>query len=317
MSIEDSPKRLTNYPFDALIGSIIRSTDGSFWYCCGSWTVNDVKDALPCILSYVPADRHTEQTRQKSLELHGQKYLKVFGQPLSSYRDTYLSMVEGFVEKESLGKVSFLPIKHIQEIKDPHSFTSTYINKIPKDGKALRNLCRLIEVDINDVGITGSSLMFGEPVKRHELDFGIYGREKSRRAYEILEEARRSNVITSASDYHHLPFYYEGVVFDPQFGEAKGEVNPINGAKIEIVGEISNLFMTIKKSPDAIFFPAVYGISGNRRLVSFRPGQRDFFKTGQNIRFDSMSVANITTVGGSEEVFLAINDETASIITKQ
>lgn len=240
-------ERLVSFPPHALIGSIIRSSDGSFWYCCGSWTVNGVKDALPCILSYIPVDESMELAEQKSLELNGQKYLKVFGQSISSYRITYLPMVQDLVEKENLGKVSFLSTKYVQEIKDPHSFTPAYLDKIPKDGEALRNLCKLIEVGIDDIGITGSSLMFGQPVKRHELDFGIYGREKSRRADEVLEKARISGVITNASDYHHLPFHYEGVVFDPQFGEMDGEVNPIDGARIEIIREISDLNVIIDR----------------------------------------------------------------------
>ncbi len=318
LEIDQQIERSANYPKHAFIGSIVRSTDESFWYCCGSWTVNGVKDAIPCILSYVPAERHTERTGQKTLELNGQRYLKAFGQPLASYRETYLPAVQSLIENETLGKVVFLSMRHIQEIKDPHAFVPIYMGKIPKDSEALNKLCKLIEVSIDDIGITGSTLMFGDPVKRHELDFGIYGRDKSKRAYKILEAVRKSGVIVSASDYHHLPFIYEGVEFDPQFGEKKGELNPIDGAKIEVTGGVENLNMIIKESVDAIFFPAIYETEEGRRLVSFRPGQRAFFKTDQRVCFKSMSVANITTADGKcEEVFLAINDESADVISEQ
>src|SRR3989344_631116 len=171
MSIGVGLETVPNLP-SVLIGSILHSVDGSYWYCCGSWKINDMTEVVPCILSYIPDQgRYPIMPGQKTIDVNGIRYVKVFGQHLFHCRETYYRDIEGITECERLGKVSFLKTKYIDEVKDPHAFVSVYINCIPRDGEAIRDLCQLLEINIEDIGITGSSLLFGQPVRRHELDF--------------------------------------------------------------------------------------------------------------------------------------------------
>jgi len=249
------------------------------------------------------------------LDVNGSHYLKVFGQPLSVCRETYYKDIENLTESERLGKVSFLKTKYIDEVKDPHSFVSTYASYIPKDGEAIHDLCNLLEINIEDVGITGSSLMFGQPVKRHELDFGIYGIEKSRRAFQIIEEGRKNGLFPSSSDYHHLPFLYKSVEFDPQFGENGQEDNPMENSKMEISDVVNNVSFTVLESPDSIFFPAIYETSAGMKLVSFRPGQRAYLRPGQDVNFESLSLVNMKWANGmNEQVLAVLNDESGTVL---
>lgn len=307
--IKDSPE----YP-RPLIGSIIRAENNSIWYCCGSWLPNEIEKALPCILAYVPDDETFPSVRnQKFIEVSGSRYLKVFGQQLSVYRGLYYPAVSNLIERETFGKVSFLLTKYIKEVKDPHSFTKHYIEKVPSDGKALTSLCRILGITLNDIGITGSSLMLEEPIKRHELDVGIYGRKKSKRAYETIQEGLASGVFIKASDFHHLPFYYQNVQFDPQFGESAYDLNPFDGSTIVLQQEVNNVRIAITESPDSIFFPAIYE-TDSLKLISFRPGQRAFFKPGQEVFFDKINLAKIHWNNEIEEkAFIVVNDETGKI----
>lgn len=297
-----------------LAGSIIQTDNGSFWYCCGNWNPEGVSDSLPAILAYTPdTGKYPKIEGQKVLEFGKHRFLKAFGTPFQIYKGNYLPEMGNVIDATTLGRVAFVSRRHITDIRDPHSFTAKYLEKLPEVREKLRRLTRFLDLDLEDLGITGSSLMMPEPTLRQETDLGIYGSDKSRKAYRILEDARSRGEIKRWVDRYYLPFEFEGTAFDPQFSYGHTEAHPFEGVSFGKPVERPNTEVLIGESPDAIFYPAVY-TTKSMRLVTFRPGQRGYFKQGDQVAFESISEVDVKwSNGNTERVYAVLNDETGSV----
>ncbi len=153
-----------------LAGSIIQTDNGSFWYCCGNWNPEGVSDSLPAILAYTPdTGKYPKIEGQKVLEFGKHRFLKAFGTPFQIYKGNYLPEMGNVIDATTLGRVAFVSRRHITDIRDPHSFTAKYLEKLPEVREKLRRLTRFLDLDLEDLGITGSSLMMPEPTLSKKL----------------------------------------------------------------------------------------------------------------------------------------------------
>ncbi len=298
-------------------GSIIETDDGSFWYSCGSWTINNMHNAIPCILAYIlKGEFVVTHEKMKILECNGKVYLKTFGLPIEIYRLMLESRDESLFYPLTLGKVVFLKCSRIIVIKDPVEFRSLFVQQLKNEGRILNSLCDVLQLDANDVGISGSSLMFTTPEIRHEIDFVIFGREKSRRALSVIHKNRNNKIFSDFSLPHlHLPFQFMKIWFDPQFSESDRIRHHLDKSSIHKIGQRMDIELRILDDKNGIFFPAIYKTSEGYGLLSFRAGQRGLFCKGQTIRFDSLPLYSVTFANGKTEIFYAIlNDEWGTII---
>lgn len=302
--------------FKIIAGSIVKSKNGYFWYCCGDWSINNLK-SLPCILSYVPIDNEfgfsDSKYHTKQIEIDNKKYLKTFGQDIKKFQDLFYQ-----ANREidfSIGKVAFLKRENIFSIKNPKDFVQNFVRNVKKDGQIFCELMDILKLPKDSVGISGSCLMFDKPIKRHEIDFVIYGIRESVKAKKIILVKRKNGIFSQNSlGKFHLPFKYKGVWFDPQFAFSEDEKNFINNHKISILEDEKDITLKIIDDSMGIFFPAIY-ITDLGRLISFRPGHRGLFKKNNYLKFKSLKKAILENYLGKKEfVNVIINDEWCEIV---
>jgi len=300
-------------------GSILRASDGTYWYTCGSWRLASAADGIPSILAYAPEGRgFPHREGQKKLQLGGVTLLKISNQPLDAYTQVYLPTVSRVMVGPRFGRLVFLWEDAVVEVRDPRAFTRRFVDAVCPEGPLAAELLGLLGVEVEDAGVWGSSLMFDEPVRRHETDLVIYGRELSAKAYErftggavpseALELDPRLGLCTV--------FRYKGAPIDLFFDPNEREGHWLDRAAIRVVARLGDQCIRIADSSDGLFYPASYTCEGGKRLISFRPAHaRRFFAPGARLRFDSLSLVEIVPLGGgAEEAYAVLDYETAEFL---
>lgn len=291
-------------------GSILRVDDGTYWYTCGSWRLSDAPSGIPSILAYAPAgDLFPLHENQKTLHVHGTTLVKVSNQPLDIYETVYLPAVADMIYDRRFGRLVFLQESRVVEVRSPRRQAVPFVSTLVPEGALVGELCHRLGLTVADIGIWGSTLMFDEPVRRHEVDVVIYGREQSYRAYERMTGGGvdPAHLVVDAQLGLCTVFRYKGVPVDLFFDPGDEEEHALHGASIRVVGKVSNQTMTIHDTTEALFYPPMYVTSHDKRLLSFRPAHsRRFFKQGCQIRFASISVVEIDWPCGSTESAYAV-----------
>lgn len=298
------------YRTDIIPGCVLRTYDGSFWYCIGNWKPKGLHGVVPCVLGYVPeGERFPAVENQKRLRANGHDLLKIFGQPIGTIR-TFLAQMGDFIEPLTLGRIVFLDTRNVVEVHNPKDFVRPFVEQIRPEGDLLIELCEHFGLDLDDIGIGGSSLMFRSPQRRPEIDFVIYDRKKSLRTVKAIFDGRANGLFADEwLGNFFLPFRYKSIWFDPQPCTAAEERDVLDGAELQVVGREERPVLEITENEESIFMPALYGTAGGRRLITFRPGQRAYFRTGQKVGFDSLSVVDVRWSDGREETLYGVLDE--------
>jgi len=297
-----------------MTGSIVETIDGCFWYSCGNWSVNG-SAGHPCMLGYVPErERKSTQHVQKTLDVRNSRLVKTMGIPHGPYSE-YLSSKGSMLEGTQLGRTVFLKQGFVRDVRNPKLFLKRYIRKeCLKEAEAVMSLMSALNIKEDDMGISGSSLMFDEPTHRHEVDFAVYGKGESRRVWKAINEMREEGA-TAPVDKYYQRFMYDGVCFDPQFSEGDGEKNAIDGCTIGFMDDEMDLEMKIEDDELSIFYPAIYTIDGGRKLISFRPGHRGLFENGSAVKFGRLKRVRIAWPDGTEDDgYAIIRDERGEIL---
>lgn len=293
-------------------GSVLRTDTGTFWYCCGDWRLSGVGDSYPAILAYIPRkDVDIYSEKFKTLLIEGRTFVKVYGQPIEVYRELLRSTQGDAYHPSALGKVAFVKRSRIVEVKDTLAFTGVFLQAMERERVAFQSLAEMLRVPVGAIGISGSTLVLGLSERRHEIDIVFYGRSICRRVFRAIERNRNDVVFSRASmPPFHLPFQHHGVWLDPQFSEGERERHFLDGTSVRILRQVADMTVRITEDRDGIFFPSVYGTNRRRRLISFRPGHRGFFRRDDNVRFPSLSIIRLTYASGnSETAYGILNDE--------
>lgn len=315
--IENYKEMATISPYKS--GSVLLAENGTYWYSCGPWRIQNFPNSIPSILAYAPEnEKFIKHNNQKTLSKGEQTLLKIFGRPFQEYTDSYIVHMQGMIESFTLGRVAFLPKERIIEVNDPKDFTKHFISNSPRQGRVLLELIDLLQIPLKNIGISGSSLVLMKPVERHEIDLCVYGKTESRRIFTLLEEYRKREIVRDRPNPElHLPFSYNGVLFDPQFAEGEYERGHLDGVNIRFIKKLSDIQVSIYNTVDAIFYPPIYQTTEGRRLISFRPGHRGLFREGQTVQFQSISLIELSYPNMEKEtVFAVLEDEWGTIIRK-
>lgn len=292
-------------------GSVVCTDNGAVWYCCGDWRLKGFPDGVPCILGYIPLSEALPVTEKtKILHIGDYAYTKAFGQPLSVYRTAFLGLQRELIHSPSFGKVVFVKHARIVEVHDPPAFTADFLARKADMRELVQSLAVVLGVPFESIAIGGSTMVTRGLVRRHEIDVGFYGHKWSRKAFRAIEQQRNDTIFSCASlPPFHLPFRYRGVWFDPQFSEGERERHFLRGATIHRIRHLGEQVLSIRDDRDGIFFPAVYGVQGRKRLISFRTGHRGLFRRGQQVRFTSLSLIRLTYRTGRTEVSYGVLDD--------
>ncbi len=293
-------------------GSVLRTDTGAFWYCDGDWRLKGFENAYPAVLAYVPCeDVAVDSEKFKTLLIDGRTYIKVYGQPLPVYREILRSSQPAAFYSTALGKGVYVKQSRITEARDPLAFAEQFLPAMERERATFQSLADVLHVPLKSIGISGSTLVLGRPERRHEIDVVFYGRSACRRIARLIERNRDDVVFSRVSlPPFHLPFQHHGIWFDPQFSEGDRERHPLDGASIRIVRRFGETTVRIKDDRDGVFFPALYGTTNRRRLISFRLGHRGFFRRGDTVVFPSLSLIRMTYANGQlETAYGILNDE--------
>lgn len=291
-------------------GSILRADDGTYWYACGTWRLRDVPAGIPGILAYAPiGGRFPVHEGQKTLNVSGTNLAKISNQPLGVYQTVYLPAVADLLGGPRFGRLVLLQESRVVENRNPRPCAQSFVAGLPHEGAIVRDLCRRLEVALEDIGVWGSTLMFARPVVRHELDLVIYGRAQSTHAFECLVNgAGGDKLVLDGVLGPCAPFRFDGLVVDLFFDPGDAERPCLDGASIRPITKLRNQTISIEDDTDALFYPAIYRTS-TLRLLSFRPAHaRRFFRRGNRIRFDEISLIEVTWRSGSRENAFGVLD---------
>jgi hypothetical protein len=216
------------------------------------------------------------------------------------------------------GRLVFLREEEVVEVRDPRAFTRRFIEAVYPEGPLAAELLALLGARLEDAGVWGSSLMFDEPVRRHETDLVIYGRAQSAKAYERFTSGA---VPAQALEFDPrlglcTVFRYKGSPIDLFFDPDEQEKHWLDGAAIRVLDQLREERVRIADSAEGLFYPASYACEGGKRLISFRPAHaRRFFAPGTRLRFDSVSLVEIVPRDGrAEEVYAVLDYETAEFL---
>lgn len=293
-------------------GSLLWTDNNIYWYTCGSWRLGDHPFGIPSIIAYAPAgQKFPIQKNQKTIDINNKTFIKVSNQPLSVYKDVYLSKVKDMINGPQFGRLVFLSSDRVIKITKPGGFVTPFVQNISPEGQILKELCGLLHVSLKDVGIWGSSLIFKQPVRRHEIDVVIYGRENCEEAFRLLAETSlcSEDLILDPEEGVCTQFSYKGINFDLFYDLGDKEPHLLDGAKIKISGILKNEFMTITDTTEGLYYPSIYVTNTGLRLISFRPAHsRRFFKTGQKLLFKSVSQIEIIQASGKRETSYGVLD---------
>jgi predicted nucleotidyltransferase len=304
---------------DTPYGTLLTADDGTCWYTCGSWRMVGEVSGVPAILAYVPeGSRFRRLPGQKAVDRHGVTLLKTSNRPLEEYTAVHLAAVSDLIAPRCFGRLAFLQEQRIVEIRQPGPFAARFVAEVAPEGPLVADLCHRLGLEISGIGIWGSALLFDPPVRRHETDVVIYGREASERAHRNLT---RPDVDLELFEMEqHLgvcaAFRYRGCVFDLFYDRGSTAIHELHGAQMEIVGREPQVEVTIADATEALYYPASYITSDGTRLLSFRPAHaRRFFRQGTRLRFPSLSRVLITRVSGHvEEAHAVLDYETAEFL---
>lgn len=301
------------------MGSVVQTDDGAFWYACGDWRLKGILNAYPCMLAYVPQEELSVAIRKKVklLVSGGRKYGKAFGHfgvPIERYREELLRARENIIHPVFLGRAVFFKNSHIVQVRDPVGFLKTFMSEMKSSRSIFQSLADILHVPLRSMGISGSNLVIGIPVWRHENDIIVYGRKRSQRAFLEIQRHRDDRVFSRrALAPFHTQFRYRGKWFDPLFGESMRERPFIDECTFHVVRKIGKRTYTIIEDHDGIFFPAVYRLDNGKRLISFRLSHRGLFAKGQHVTFSTLSVVRIRYPSAREETAYAVlHDEWAT-----
>lgn len=295
-----------------IAGSIIKTQDQALWYSCGDWRLKGMDGSLPCILTYIPEESFPSGLKTpKKVTSDKMSFFKVFGHygvSLDDYRNVLISEKRNMLYPISLGRTVFLKEEYILEIKDPLVYREKYFKESEESNIIFRSLIEILEIPIESIGIGGSALALDSSVGRKDVDFGIYGLENCIKALTQIEKNRNDHVFSRLSlPPYHMPFQYKGIWFDPHFSEPKKE-GVLNGASISIIRKLGEMTLSITDDSDGIFFPAIYYVEGEKKLISFWTSHRGLYQKGQRVKFESLSEIEISFPNGFSEIVLAVID---------
>lgn len=268
-----------------------------------------MENVVPCILAYVPeTPQFKKKEQQKTVQLYGKNFLKAFGQPYSLYQELYYPAMGYLIQENTLGKIAFLPKNKIITAYNPQQFAREYVTNIQPEGNILLECCDYLGITLDNIGVGGSSLLFGKPVKRHEIDIAIYGKQACYRAFERIEQGYKKGIFIK-SPYRYFPFCFKGIWFDPHFSEGFDEENCFHKVCIEEINKISNVTIQIDNATRSIFYPAIYEVNSDQKLISLRAGHVGLFKVGQIVKFSSLSLLKLRWSNGQQEIVYAILED--------
>ncbi|MEM8723127.1 MAG: hypothetical protein AAGE84_28220, partial [Cyanobacteria bacterium P01_G01_bin.39] len=200
---------------------IVTTADNLIWYVAGKWSMKNIRGSIPCILGYAPENeanscflqKHSNLT--KKVTINGVTYSKLFGLDYNIYKRLTINLAARSLACDVfLGRVVFIKKSQIISAKNPKSFAKKYIDNLPKEGETIRELLKILNLDISDVGITGSSLLFNIPQPRSEIDFIVYGTQKSKDTWDKIKEFKEAGIFGSINSYFQR-FKYKNIDFDP------------------------------------------------------------------------------------------------------
>ncbi|RJO59027.1 hypothetical protein C4546_04340 [Candidatus Parcubacteria bacterium] len=301
------------------LGSVIHTSDDAFWYCAGHWKINNIQDACPCILAYIPLEeaRSNSLKVEKTLEFNGRIYVKVFGrygQTLEIYRKVLIATRHKLIWPLHLGRSAFVKYSAIVEVRDPRSFLHVFTANLDDAEEIFSELSKILQVPLNQMGLSGSNLVINVPMWRHENDFVIYGTSTSRNAFNLIEANRDEKTFSrSALPPFHTQFKFKNMWFDPIFSPEVETRHFFDGCLLEVGESIGEVTSIISEDKDGIFFPAVYTLQNGIRLFSFRISHRGLFTKNRPVSFSSLSRIILTYPDGhKEDAYGILDDEWAT-----
>ncbi|UXY16920.1 hypothetical protein N8I74_07865 [Chitiniphilus purpureus] len=280
-------------------GSLVQTCDGAFWYTAGETGIALGRAAIAAVLAYVPDGSPPDAPQRKVLTTDEATYLKVHAQSLDNYRALVLARSALQVPcKVDLGRLVFVDPEKIVKVVDAQAAVAAWSAHRPDRQRLLDALCHHLGLNIDALGISGSTLMFSDLRDRHELDLVIYGAEASRNAWRRIGECIAAGVFEPIAGYSQR-FRLLGIEIDPQFalkpadGSVLGGVCPIDSR----MGEACTATVTCHRMGH--FYPAVYETDCGPRLMSFRFGHRGLFPSGSMIRLPPLPIITFARSDGS------------------
>lgn len=287
------------------LGSVLHTDNGALWYSCGRWGVSSDHFMFPAILGYVPVVSFAQPGPESQfLSTPTRDYWKVFDVPDNDYHTTLrLAIPFNGTAHPPLGKVVFLSKDSVCKILNPLEYLRPCMDTLPKQSLAIKMLAERANIPMSALGVTGSTLVFGRPVERHELDLLIVGKDNIAK-FDITVNALLREGLATHDAFYAQRFHLHGVTFDPQYDLFPTECHPLAEASIEILDECTDIRVKIVDTCDAVLFPARYLAEENLILYSFRPGHRCLFSVGDVIVISTAFRAVINRSGIVETALL-------------
>ncbi|SDK11321.1 hypothetical protein SAMN05216189_102914 [Pseudomonas delhiensis] len=283
--------------------SILTTSNGSIWYGCGSFSSNFSSIGVSAILAYSPSHLTIDLSPTKVRYVDNRPIWKVFSAPDPEYQQV-LKKNESVIA-ETFGRVAILRKNEIIKSVEPCSISQKFLDSIGRQSVDFLHVLSLLEIEIEEIGISGSCGAFSPICLQHEVDICFFGSEKCQRIWHRIRELLDKKIFMPADKYEQR-FRYGEIEFDPQFSRS-------NSHQIMGFGEISNISIAESMLPisarvvdasESIFFPAYYKTTAGP-LISFRVGHRGLFSSGEIIKIHD-PVKLMLTVNGKETTAIGV-----------
>jgi hypothetical protein len=285
-------------------GSVIELADGTIWYGCGTWHINGLSEYVPAMLGYVPITLAKPSPEAKILDRAKQQFWKVFDLEWSLYHSILSTVIEPYFQAVGLGKIVFIPMCLVTNVRDPYASLPRHLQHLPRQQDALNALVFDCGIAINDVGISGSSLVLPVPTYRHELDIVIKGEDNAlrfRRHVNALIEAG----LVGADAFFSQRVIYNGVCLDPHFDLRDTDEHLLSDAMIRFEGCLSTHNGKVMSSGPISHFPYLWSLDCGSMLLSVKSGHQELLKVGNRFRASNLEKACISKNGTEISVLIA------------
>lgn len=154
----------------------------------------------------------------------------------------------------------------------------------------LEALADYLDVPVSALGLYGSTL-YKPPERCGDCDFVVYGAVHSRRAWDRIQAARRSD-CHALKHHQHFRVPRSTAVYDPRFVDDNTITGDLLSGRAAQLG-VEPLDAVVVDDTDGLFLPARYVLDDGTTLASWRLGHAGLLHPGDRIRHPGLPVVQV------------------------
>lgn len=215
--------------------------------------------------------------------------------------DDYNKLVKKYFPKYKrlFGEIILVPESEFVKIYHPHERLKSIFKTNSRLKYLLKSLLNKLNLNMEDVGISGSAFFTINYDLLGDIDLVVYGKSKSKMASKKVNKIILDSNKTFVMDkkVYHTRFYYKDAWICMNYVNSYSDNIIINNnIKFEKIGNSKNIEAEVTDIDESITYPPIYRLSNGKYLLSYRLGHFDLFKIGQTLKFSNIPIYKLLNI---------------------